>query len=523
MAEDKPKKKLTRKQREELAALLEERERRRNILKWVEGKVNENNVKVTLDKHEFQKAIWQDFSETLYVRKAAQIGVSTIFIFKCLYLLERFGYNIIYTLPTLMNDVQKFVPSKVDPIIRANGFQMTRDTVTQKQLGNGFWFFGGTMSEKEGIMTTGDLTVHDEVDRSNLEVIGTYKSRLGHSQYRRRWFFSNPSAPKRGVDAGWLASDQKHWFLKCECGLGNFGGWQFLDWPANVDYANKRYICIYCGREITDEDRRKGEWVQKYPSRDISGYWVSQMMAPWIPCSSLIVDEINESTQYFYNFVLGIPWLGTDVSINRDMVLKNLSDEKPDTVDVFMGVDVGAVLHVVIGNRTGIFKVCTTDWDSLEGFMNLYDCRQVVIDAMPETTKAKEFRAKYPHRVKLCYYRPPTTRMPGSQDIFTVKYEEQTISAMRTEVIDRVIDEFTQNRMRIYIDPKETVLTGGGGRKKGDSFVEHWENMYLYHDEEKGYKTWEHSGPDHFAHATVYFWLARQLGHAGMKHKVVIK
>jgi len=514
---------LTRKQKEELCILLGEKKKRRSILNWVDGMVNENGVPVTLEKHEFQRGIWEDFSERLYVRKAAQIGVSTIFIFKCLYLLERFGYNIIYTLPTLMNDVQKFVPSKVDPIIKANGFKMERDTITQKQLGRGFWFFGGTMSEKEGIMTTGDVTVHDEVDRSNLEVIGTYKSRLGHSQYKRRWFFSNPSAPKRGVDEGWLRSDQKHWFVKCECGRGNFGGWQFLDWPANVDFSNKRYICIHCGREITDEMRRQGQWVAKYPSREISGYWVSQMMAPWIPCSSLIEDELNESPQFFYNFVLGLPWLGTDSTINRDVILRNLSDARADTFDVFMGVDVGQVLHVVIGNREGIFKVCTSNWNELDAFMRLYDCRHVVIDAMPETTKAKEFRAAWPGRVKLCYYRSPTTRMPGSQDIYTVNYKEQTVSAMRTEVIDRVIAEYAENRLRVFISPSEPRLIGGGGLKRGESFLEHWENMYLFHDEEKGYKTWEHSGPDHFAHASVYFWLARQIGGSREKHKVRVQ
>ena len=100
-------KKVSRKQKEELLLLLEERERRRSILYWLNGKVNEKGIPVTLEEHEFQKDIWEDFSPLIYVRKAAQIGVSTVFILKCLYLLERFGYNIIYTLPTLMNDVNK--------------------------------------------------------------------------------------------------------------------------------------------------------------------------------------------------------------------------------------------------------------------------------------------------------------------------------------------------------------------------------------------------------------------------------
>lgn len=498
-----------------------ELKRREDILFWLTGKVNENGIPLTLERHEFQRAIWQDWSEQLYVRKAAQIGVSTIFILKCLYLLERQGYNIIYTLPTLMNDVMKFVPSKVDPIIEKNGFKLDKDSVTQKRIGNGFWFFGGTFSEKEGIMTTADLLVHDELDRSNLEVVGTYKSRLGHSQYKRRWFFSNPSAPKRGVDEGWHRSDQKHWFIKCSCGEGNFGGWQYLDWPINVDHKNKIYICQHCRREITDEMRQNGQWVAKYPDRDISGYWVSQMMAPWIPCSSLIEDELNELPAYFNNFVLGLPYIGADLTITRDILLRNLSDAVPDTSNCFVGVDVGQRLHIVAGNKEGILKVYTGDWSLLDKIMNIYNPRQVVIDAMPETTKAKEFRARYPGRVKLNYYKPPTNRIPSSQEVFDVNTKEQTVSTYRTEVLDKAIADFANGRIRIFMSANEPLFIGGG-IKKGESFVEHWESLYLVHDEEKDIKTWEHSGPDHFAHATVYYWLARQIGGSSVLHKVII-
>ena len=512
-----------RRHKEELLSLLDEYERRKSILRWLEGKVNENGLPISLEKHEFQKAIWQDFSPEIYLRKAAQIGVSTIFILKCMYLLEMKGYNIIYTLPTLMNDVNKFVPSKVDPIIEKNGFMLDRDTTQQKQMGNGFWFFGGTMSEKEAISTSADVVLHDEVDRSNLEVVRTFKSRLGHSEYRRRWFFSNPSAPNRGVDEGWQRSDQKHWFFKCECGQGNYGGWQYLQWPDNVDYKEKCYKCIYCGREITDDMRRQGEWVAKYPDRDISGYWVSQMMASWIPCSSLIHDEITESQQFFNNFVLGMPYIGADVTINRDMILRNVSDATADRADTFMGVDVGAKLNVVIGNNEGLIKVLACGWDTLPTLMRSFDCRQAVLDALPETTKAKEFRDMFPRRVKLCYYRPVTNRAPSSQEVYEVNHQEQTLLAYRTEAIDRVIRDFSEGKIRVFIKPNEPWLVGGDKVNFSDCYVKHWENMYLAHDEEKDIKTWEHAGPDHFAHATVYYWLAKQIAGPREKHKVRVQ
>lgn len=508
---------------DQLSLLLEKKAQQNSILFWADGKVNENGVRMGFEKHEFQKAIMEDFSEVIYVVKAAQIGVSTIFILKCTYMVQMFGYNIIYTLPTLQNDVMKFVPSKVEPILEKNGIKLTRNTTTQKQIGDGYWFFGGTFSEKEGIMTTADILVHDEVDRSNLEVIDTYKSRLGHSEYARRWYFSNPSAPNRGVHAGWMRSDQKHWMIKCSCGQGNYGGWQYLSWPQNVDYKNKKYVCIHCGREITDDMRRGGEWVKKY-QRDISGYWVSQMMAPWIPCSRLINEEEESSKQFFYNFVLGLPYIGSDKTIDKDLILRNVSLKEPEKDSFFIGVDVGSVLHVVIGTQKGITKICTLEhWEDLDAFMSSLDPRQVVVDALPETHEVKKFQKKYPNKVKMCYYRKPQTSKPQDKELYVVDYKTSAVVAKRTEVIDAVIEEFSRGGILIYINPKEPFLTGGSGVKKGDSFAEQWESLYRYKDEEKDVFTWEHSGPDHFAHATVYYYIARKIGGTGIKYKVVVR
>lgn len=495
----------------------------RAILSWALSKKNEKGQLITLADHEFQRDIWEDFSLIMAIRKAAQIGISTIFILKCIWLLERYGYNIIYTLPTLQNDVRKFVPAKVDPLLEQNGYKPDKNNMTLKQIGNGFWHFGGTHGEKEGISTTADILLHDEVDRSNLEVVGTYKSRLGHSTYGRRWFFSNPTAPKRGVDEWWLKSDQKHWFLKCECGTGNFGGWQYLDWPQNVDYEGKRYICIHCGREITDDMRRQGKWVAKYPGREVSGYWMSKMIAPWIPCADLINDEMETTPQYFNNFDLGKPYIGADVTINRDMILRNIRADKPDLSNVFFGIDVGGRLHVTIGNDTGITKMLACSWADVEALMNLYQPRQVVIDALPETTKATEFRKNYPGKVKLCYYdTQESARKPKSLDHYEVDYAEQVVLAKRTACIDMVIKDMQAGKINFYMPHNEPMLVGGSGIRKNESYVDHWESMYLMSDEEKGIYTWEHSGPDHFAHSTVYYWIARQIGGSKEKHKVRI-
>jgi hypothetical protein len=522
--------------KEELYHLLQEKRNRQSILNWLEGKVNENGVPITLKGHEFQRAIWEDFSPVMTIMKASQIGISTVFILRSVYMLKRYAYNIIYTLPTLMNDVAKFVPSKFDPIITKNNIKMDRSTTTQKQIGNGFLFLGGTFSEKEGIMSTADVLIHDELDRSNLDVVDTYKSRLGHSLYRRRWYFSNPSVPsdspdRPNVNYWWNRSDQKHWFVKCDCGQGNYGGWQFMSWPESFDMDNRRFICQHCGREITADMISAGQWVAKYPDRPVSGYWISRMCAPWMTAGD-IISEFEEAMtmSYFYNFVLGLPYLGADVQIGREIIMQNLTESTPDMDITVMGIDVGVTNHVVIGNSKGIIRVADCSWDDLPAFMTLYDPRMVVIDAMPEITKAKEFQKRYKGRVLRCYYRAEQAKSkPAQVDTYEVDWDKGTMSAWRTEAIDLLIEELANHQVLYYvgshIGPDVPIFAGGKPAKKGSSYVEQWESLYLVRDEDYDppVRSWEHSGPDHFAHATVYWWLAKQVAGPKQKHKVRVQ
>jgi phage terminase large subunit GpA-like protein len=187
--------------------------------------------------------------------------------------------TVIYTLPTGA-DVYRMVPGKVNQIIRYNpllaAIVRDKDTISQKKVGNRFIYYQGTYTEKEALMLSSDLNVHDEEDRSELKIIEQYESRLQFSKYKWQWHFSNPSIPGYGVDKYWQQSDQKHWFIKCvHCGYD-----QFLDWEKNVNREKEIYICQKCHKELSNENRRVGRWVKKWTGKSISGYWISQMMVP---------------------------------------------------------------------------------------------------------------------------------------------------------------------------------------------------------------------------------------------------
>jgi len=501
----------------ELYAQINELDQKRDILSWIKANkiVTESGQEYGLEGHEFQRDLLLDNRPLQAVMKCSQVGISLIFTYKSIYTIKRNKLNLIYTLPTMQNDVQKFVPSKVDPIVAKNKIKLLRDTLSQKQFDEGFWFFASTFGEKEGIMITGDVLVHDELDRSNLDVVETFKSRLGHSKFRWRWYFSNPSYPSDSPDRPninyyWNRSDQKHWFVKCDCGQGNFGGWQYLNWPDSFDLERKVYRCLHCGKEITAQHVSDGRWVAKYPSRnsnnDPSGYWISRMCAPWISAADIIQEQEEAKTEaYFYNFILGLPYLASDVKIDRSLVLQNVTETAPSG-GIAMGVDVGERLHVVIGDAKGVISVSECDWESLDTFVKSYDPRQIVIDAMPEITKAKEFQKRWYGRVLRCYYREEKLGKPAQQETYNIDHKEGVIQAWRTECIDLLIDDLANHNVLFYASPKLNLTEG----RRGQSYCDHWESIYLVKDEDTEVRRWEHSGADHFMHATVYYWLARQ-------------
>jgi len=193
---------------------------------------NERGSVLSFRNHKFLIQPFNDLSPKQVYLKAAQIGVSIMNVFKTLWLARFREYNIIYTLPTV-EDVRVFVPSKVNPIIQNNPQMATwvkdRDNVETKRVGRSFIYYRGTFTSKEALMLSSDLNVYDEIDRSDLEVVDIYSSRLKFSEFKGEWFLSNPSAPAVGVGAKFAISTQNHWFLKPSC-----GHWQYLEWEKNV-------------------------------------------------------------------------------------------------------------------------------------------------------------------------------------------------------------------------------------------------------------------------------------------------
>jgi len=473
--------------------------------------ISERGIPIQFKDHRFLIQPWNDLSPKQVYMKSAQVGVSIMNIFKTLWMARFMDMNIIYTLPTF-EDARIFVSSKVNPIIQNNrriaSWIKDKDAVETKRVGKSFIFYRGTFTSKEALMLTSDLNAYDEVDRSDKETVETYSSRLKYSNFQGEWFFSNPSAPTAGVGARFTTSCQYHWFIRPSC-----GHWQYMDWEKNVGVrqGGKFYMCEKCGKGITRDDRERGQWVAKYPKREVHGYWINQMMAPWVTCQQLIEEEENKDKAYFYNFVLGKPYIGSDIVIDASLILRNVSNRINSKTDCIMGVDQGLKKHFVVGNKEGIFEVGTTkDWKDIENIRNKYDAI-AIMDALPDLTVPRQLREKYPHKVYLCYYHRDKDKA------VEVKWGKDKdwgyVWADRNRTLQTVIDYLSDGRIKFQMNPYSL-----------GEFISHWKNMYkMVVEDAIGVPkfVWEANGADHFCHSLNYFLIG--LKRFSEQHGAVLK
>jgi phage terminase large subunit GpA-like protein len=257
---------------------------------WVEAhKIkNEAGLPIEFKDHYFMMDFYNDMSPLQVMLKAPQIGATVAEIIKSFHCARYKKWDIIYTLPT-QGDVSDMAGGKINRIVAQNpvlgDWVKEHDTVEQKSIGDSIIYYRGTYSNKQAMMVSSDLNIHDEVDASDAEVIQQYETRLQAKADGRRWYFSHPSLAGFGVDIPWQQSDKKEWFIKCN----NCSEEQQLKWPENVDLVSKKYICGLCKQQLSTEARRSGRWAPTSKGL-FSGYHVSQLMCPWISAEKIVYD-----------------------------------------------------------------------------------------------------------------------------------------------------------------------------------------------------------------------------------------
>lgn len=444
-------------------------------------------------KYRFMFDVYADRSPLICCMKAAQIGFTTYEILKSAHECKNEKIDIVYVFPTDA-DVKTFSGGKTNKIIAQNPIFATwtkdKDSVEQKQFGGNTIYYRGSWTTRAALSFTAKKLIVDEFDRCKPDIVEQYDSRLQSVADPKKAFFSNPSYPDFGIDKLYKQSDQKKWHITHSCGK------TFVMGENCVNYDKEIYECPSCKKEITDEERRLGEWIAT--STGVwSGYWIPLWIAPWMPASKIAEAKRTKTPEFFANFVAGVPYVGGGNTVSAQSIIKNLSSDVNKQEDrIIIGVDTGLPIHYVIGNKQGLFYYGKCDgYDVLENYLKRWKNAIIVSDQGGDLIGIRELQQKYPGRVFLCYYRADrkTQRLIEWGD----KGEYGKVTADRNRVIQLLIDELNDKRFPIQ-----------GTESEYQEYISHWLNIYRT-KEENGigvmeYK-WVRSGPDHFVHATVYF------------------
>lgn len=478
-----------------------------SVIAWItnNGIRTESGDPLDFHKYRFLFDIYCDRSSLICCMKSAQIGFTTYEILKTAHECKNDKIDIIYVLPTA-DDVKKFSGGKTNKMIAQNpvlqSWTKDKDSIEQKQFGDNTIYYQGSWTERAALMITAKKLVVDEYDRCKPDIVEQYDSRLQSIANPKKAFFSNPSIPDFGIDKLYKMSDQKKWHILHSCKK------QFVMDENCVNYDLKIYQCPFCKQEITDEERRMGEWIPTAVG-PWSGYWIPLWIAPWMSAVKIAEykygskQENAKTPEYFANFVAGLPFVGGGNKVGAQTIINCLSKEINDQEDrVIIGVDTGLPIHYVLANKKGYFHYgkCSDPstgkdpYEDLEALLKRFTNSILIADQGGDLIGIRKLQSKFPGRVFLVWYRRD---VKGTEMIKWGEGNEYgKVIADRNRLIQLFIDEMLDKR-----------VTFNGNESEWQEYITHWMNIYRTWEENalgvKEFK-WERQGADHFVHASIY-------------------
>ncbi len=471
-----------------------------NIIAWaIKHQIKtETGALLDFNKYRFLIDIYADESAFICSMKAAQIGFTTYEILRSAYDARFKNVDQIYVLPTA-DDVKQFSGGKTNRIIDNNPILQTwtadKDSVEQKKFGKATIYYKGSWTERAALMISAKKLIVDELDRCKPQIVEQYDSRMQAVTDPRKAFFSNPSLPDFGISKIFEQSDKKMWNIHHSCGQ------TFPMTEECIDYNNKIYRCPYCLKEITDEERRMGDWIPTAQGK-WSGYWIPLWITPWTPASKIAEYKREKTPEYFANFVAGLPYLGGGDKVTPNTITNCLSDKVNEHSErIIIGVDTGLPIHIVCANKEGFFYYDSLSmpdvgdpYKELEDLLRRWNKSIIIADQGGDLIGIRKLQAKYPGRVFLVWYR----RDKKGQEIIKWGENEEygKVEADRNRLIQLFIDEMLDRR-----------VTFNGTETEWHEYITHWMNIYrVWEENGLGIKEfrWERSGADHYVHCTMY-------------------
>jgi DNA-directed RNA polymerase subunit RPC12/RpoP len=468
----------------------------------------------------WQVQIIEDRSKYIVVRKPTQVGLSTVFLGKMLYFADTNQVRCMYTLPR-GDDVSDMVHSRLQEVITESPYVRERmgdiDNVRMKRFGKS-WIHFSEMSVPPRMMDV-DWMVNDEVDLSNQEHLEQAASRMDASAFGYRHQISTPSIEGYGIDALFKLSDQKHWVISCAYCSHE----QILSWEDNVVNDEKngtRYVCAKCTNNLYPDDIRDGRWVSMgNENSTLSGYQISHLMIPYINPQKLWIESKTMTPKNFYNFRLGLPYVPSAASLTKESVYSATLTESYqreqfsiDSSKYILGADQGNTITYSIGKITdnGSIKiVCLGEISMDSGFDELskiaarFNIRFGVVDALPNHHSALKLAQQSGGRLSIAYFTNIT-------DTYRM-LDAEKININKTDAYDALVMAINNHKIKFYYN-------GANPDYWVDRAVTHITNMRrdtVQTMGQFGVKTvknlWKNIGPDHFADAILYMYVAAEI------------
>lgn len=265
--------------------------------------------------------------------------------------------------------------------------------------------------------------------------------------------------------------DQRVWAIRCNrCNHWNF----FNPNEPNeaLEYAEKflqgnQWYCTKCGRPL--DDSCKQEWIPLMPShKEKRGYHLTQLYSRILSPAKITKEITGAKVRRIlrvrlFNSILGIPYTDELRQPVTDAIIHDCQGDfgfLPESQMSFMGVDVGDMLHIAIGQDLGekiqiVHLEQTEDWGRLKTLMLKYGIWQCNIDAMPYKKSAKDFAREFPERVVLQYFK--SSREERGDEMERKEEDELPVIRIgRTESLDETTDKIREQK---FIFPNPAKLT----------------------------------------------------------------
>ncbi|MDR3436423.1 phage terminase large subunit family protein [Telmatospirillum sp.] len=501
-----------------------------SVSDWCARNTTLRNKPFSIKGYEFQRQILDDMHPNLWCEKISQVGLSELQIRKMLAFLERNqGTTGIFSLPDQpVRD--RFAKTRVKPLVDGDEvFNKERDKNATRsallyQLGQSFLHLSDC-TEGSATSTSADILLHDEIDLSDQSMLALFGSRLQHSSWKVRQFFSTPTHVSFGIDAGFASTDQNEYLCRCAA----CGHWQLPDFTRQfvimpglpdeiacfseieehhtheIDIGGAFVHCEKCFRPLDLSDPELREWVPTYPSRTLArGYRVRPFSTSQLSISYIIQELLTYKRLSFirgwWNTVMGRAFTGGNERLAvADIEACLDSPQMPDLPEgepISVGIDSGIMCHVTLFKgadplNSPIFSMEVVHSERLVEHITMLAKRYRIVtggmDRHPQTVLANQVLAASGGKIWPIEYR-------GSQELHPIKDPtgENTIyfQCDRTALLDKV-----QTRVRGH----NLKMAGFGIQKQ--VIINHLTNMVRDEKPKEPARWCKLSEDDHYFHS----------------------